>query len=675
MILKTILLGSLLFQSSVTENNDSNHQQRFHKAIEYWTEILCTLQKTKTIVFHGIFTNGTKTLQDFFQVLLRTTNEYCNSVILLKIYSSSSVYQEQTTSIIKYNSLHNLLHNKWNVKRNWRKNDEHFIDIWSMNVIFFGDNDAFEELLLNTSIVLNSREHFIVLAVWNDALEMLLDRRQMIDRILRKIWSEHRVLNVIFNEPLSNRGFNSYAYNPFLMNKEKSWGQLERVEVTSQRHLLHLLSTLHQRRTINFQGHKFNVSMFHQDQEGTKIRGKIDPNSVYVYSGGYNWTSGILLGVLARKINFTVNVIEPADNESYGYQMENGKFNGAIGDLMERKVVASFAFFFVKRYGNDISGMEFTATVGFDEVCVITPKAAKIPKGLRMYQIFQPSVWFCIILSSILAYLAWYYIQVFASRRLKKIDGQGIALHTLFVISGYPIPLPNATSERCLLVGVLISSTTIVGVFNGMLYTMFTNDVYYKEINNLKQLDKSGLPIGYSASTKDLFGTKNDLNLNPIFKRLQKKMIYIPNNIEMTATYRNVSGLLRKQHYLLIGHTLRNKYGEKLVHRMKKCPAKFYLACLLPSNSFLRERINILINRLNQAGLPPLWREVSVLEHALKMKLNLGKHHNHKNNNFEALRLKDLNVCFVIFAIGQLSSIIVFFYEKKWLKLSLKKIS
>lgn len=88
-----------------------------------------------------------------------------------------------------------------------------------------------------------------------------------------------------------------------------------------------------------------------------------------------------------------------------------------IGDLLQRKVVASFAFFFVKRYGNDMSGMEFTATVGFDEVCVIIPKAANIPKGLRMYQIFELTVWLCIILSYTVAYLAWYYIQVFASRR------------------------------------------------------------------------------------------------------------------------------------------------------------------------------------------------------------------------------------------------------------------
>lgn len=108
-----------------------------------------------------------------------------------------------------------------------------------------------------------------------------------------------------------------------------------------------------------------------------------------------------------------------------------------------------------------------------------------------------------------------------------------------------------------------------------MLYTMFANNMHYKEINSLKELDKSGLLIGYSASTKNLFGTKNDLNLQPIFKRLQKKMIYIPNNIEMTAIYRNVSGLLRKQHYLLIDHSLRNKQGVKLVHRMKECPGMF----------------------------------------------------------------------------------------------------
>ncbi|XP_076392310.1 uncharacterized protein LOC105663757 [Megachile rotundata] len=304
-----------------------------------------------------------------------------------------------------------------------------------------------------------------------------------------------------------------------------------------------------------------------------KIRGKIDRGSIYVHSGGYNSTSGILLGVLALKANFTVNVVEPVDNKIYGYQMGNGSYTEAIGDVVRHKVVASFASFFVKRYANN-DRMEFTTTVGFDEVCVITPRAGKIPKGLRMYRIFRWSVWLCIILSYVFAYLAWYYARLLESRspKLKKLDGQRIALHTLLIISGYPIPFPATKSERCLLLGLFISSVTIIGVFNGALYTMFANNMHYKEIDTLEELDASGLPIGCTRNTKDIFGTENDVNLNPVRRRLQKKMVYARDSMEMAAVYRNVTSLLRKQHYTLLSGPLRGRHGEKLVHRMRECP-------------------------------------------------------------------------------------------------------
>ncbi|KOC64815.1 hypothetical protein WH47_00318 [Habropoda laboriosa] len=880
MIVKVLTVTVLLLQATTTSCKVQNQEKQFHKAVEYWTEALCTLQKTKTFVFHGIFLNSTKTLENFFDVLLQTTSDYCSAIVLLKIYSNKPNFrQDASSNVVNSNtrrnnvvtrrytrteecnvvekrtirslmSVSNVLHQKWNVGGDWRRKDERYIDMWTVNVIFLGDSDSFEKLLNSgTLFEWNSREHFIVLAVWNDLLEELNDRRPMIDRTLRKLWLEHHIQNVLFDEPLSRRHDSTlYMYDPFAVTGEGTWGQLESVDGTSKRQILRLLSLLTYQRTINFNGYLFNVSIFDQDQEGMKIRGKIDPRSIFASSGGYNGPSGILLGELVRKLNFTINVIEPNTTEMYGHQMENGTFSGAVGDVAYRRVVASFASFFVKRYVDDMSSIEFTTTVGFDQVCVIVPKAGKIPKGLRMFYIFESSVWLYILLSYILVYFTWYYVQLFSptglinpfafnifdeisrelshtlgeiSRQLSKSldetsreqnnsldeisrelsksldeisrqlsltldeisrqlshtldeisrqlsltldeisrqrshtlgeisrelsntldeisrelsqsldeisrelsltldeisrqlshtlreisrelsksldetsreqsnsldeisrgpshtfdeisrdsksksNRQTTAFHVFFVCTGYPVTLPLTTSKRCLLLGILFSSITIVGIFNGILYKSFAKDMFYKDINNLAELDASGLPVGFlSYSTVDIFGTRNEPNLSRVSKSLQTKLIHLQRPIEMVAFHRNISGLLREQYFSLMHESLIDATGTHMLHLVTECPARFYLACLIPSNSFLRERLNIVIGRLNQAGLPTLWQKTTIQEKALKMKLNIQKDRKHEKQIFVAFQLCDLQICLFILATGLFSSTVVFFHEKE----------
>lgn len=97
------------------------------------------------------------------------------------------------------------------------------------------------------------------------------------------------------------------------------------------------LSTLTYRRAVNFNRYRFNVSIFDQEQEGLKFQNRINPDSTYVYSREYGSLGGILLGVLAKKLNFTVNVIEPNTNGRHGHRMENDTFSETVGNRRKRK--------------------------------------------------------------------------------------------------------------------------------------------------------------------------------------------------------------------------------------------------------------------------------------------------------------------------------------------------
>ncbi|CAK9822528.1 hypothetical protein ANTRET_LOCUS1049 [Anthophora retusa] len=689
---------SLLLQGSLSNCKTSNRSKQFHEAVEYWTDALCILHETKTFVFHGIFVNSTETLRDFFDILLQTTSNYCNAIVLPKIYAKANFHQERTlntvnlntrqnnvitkgyTRIEEYNvvkrqaiwslvSMLNVLHHKWNITAELRRKEEYYIDMWTVNVIFLGDSESFEKLLLSETLFhWNSREHFIVLAVWNDLSEVLKDRRLSIDRTLRKLWLEYHIQNVLFDEPLSRHQDSTlYTYDPFAVTGEGRWGQLECVDGTSKRRMLRLLSSLTYQRTVNFNGYRFNVSIYNHEQEETRIRDKINPRSVYVYSEEYNEPSGTLLNVLAKKLNFTVNAIKPNTEEVYGHRMENATFNGAVGDVAYRRVVASFASFFVKRYADDMSRIEFTATVDFDQVCVIVPRAEKIPKDLRMFYTFQPFLWLCILVSYIMVYLTRYYARIFSPRVSKN------AKQTTFHV--FSISQSSTISEKCLLLSIFLSGITLVGIFNGILYKSITTDMFYNDINSLAELDASDLPVGFvSYSTMNVFGTKDEADLSPVWKRLQTKMIHVSEVMKTVAFHRNISGLLRDQYFTSIYESLIDATGTHMLHRVTECPARFYLACLLPSNSFLRERINIVIDRLNEGGLLTLWRKRTILDHATRMKINIRKERKQQmQKTFVPFQLRDVQICFLILGTGLFSSTVVFFHEKGWLRLRSRK--
>lgn len=267
------MLGSLLLLLlvSVCSCQITDKEKQFKRSIEYWTEALCILQKTKTIVFHGISGNKTRASQEFFDVLLYTTSEYCGAVVLLKIYTLPEFPRDHSSSMGNSNTLLNNVHTDLHVRMGDRnavrrqamcksgsmvnlrrpkrnkiqrrlKNDEDYTNMWTVNVIFIGDVDTFEMLLdSDTHFQWNSREQFIMLAVWNDPLAELTDRRPLIDRTLRKFWQDYHIHNVYFDEPLSDReNFNFYSYNPFAMNNESGtkidiYNLILREEVTEVR--------------------------------------------------------------------------------------------------------------------------------------------------------------------------------------------------------------------------------------------------------------------------------------------------------------------------------------------------------------------------------------------------------------------------------------------------------
>ncbi|XP_032683151.1 uncharacterized protein LOC116849771 isoform X2 [Odontomachus brunneus] len=390
----------------------------------------------------------------------------------------------------------------------------------------------------------------------------------------------------------------------------------------------------------------------------------------YNFSNIFKGFDETILDIIARQMNFTVKRIPPTDNKSFGYQLPNGTYVGAIGDIVYGRTDICFESFFVKKYNPGVNNMlmEFTTQIEFDRLCVIVPKASKIPKWLRIYYFFPLTIWICSMLSHVFTYITWYLLQTFNPQRVGRVNFFTTVYRSFLFTCGCPQKLPCTNAERILLSGIFLGNITIVGYFNSMLYKSFAHDMYYNDIDSLEDLDASRLPILFTSySTSDIFGPKNDMDATPLIQSLKGKLQHGYDALKNAAYYRNVTGLIRKHHFAIIGAELVDMDGVPLLHLIKECPGTYYLSYLLPRNSILRDRVNALIGQLNQAGLPTLWTSRTIQRTVMKKKL-LAKRSENEADRFVAFSLSDLQTSFYTLLVGLSLSAIVFFHEKGWLK-------
>ncbi|XP_015191550.1 PREDICTED: uncharacterized protein LOC107074543 [Polistes dominula] len=458
-------------------------------------------------------------------------------------------------------------------------------------------------------------------------------------------WLKRQILNVLVFLPLSKKDENvTYAYNPFVLNNDSvisERGKLESINVISKEDIFQCLSTLNHRRTNNLYGYKLNVGLFQQYQTLMKTQEIPLKGSVYEYSLGYMGTNAMIMGTIAKYMNFTANEINPDDRIKFGHELPNGTLVGTLGDIAYGRADVTFASFFVKPYSKNKHNFEFTSQTGYDSICVFVPKARKIPKWLRIHHI------------------------------TKIFDRIKLAYKVFQFTVGFPTKLPRSCPERILLSTLSITNVTIAGLFGGLLYKSLTNDIYYKDIDLLSELDASGLPIVFMKyNLVDVFADES--TGSPVLNNLRKKYKYGMRALHDASFFRNASGLIRKKHYYLTEQNLLNDDLSPKLHLVKECPRNYYLAYPIRKNSYLLEKIDLLICRLHEAGLVTLWNNRTVMDLLYHGRKASSRTQVHAENKFVPFNLEDMQTPFYLLIVGLLLSSIVFCDEKGWFKLFVK---
>jgi hypothetical protein len=463
------------------------------------------------------------------------------------------------------------------------------------------------------------------------------------DNLLRRLWLEYNVVNVIAQSMCSCDTSKIYIFRPFIKT-DNLWG------LTEYYHLQEVVTNF---RVItnplkNFNRFPLSISIFEQFPLATKRLPKLlRYNTIYnnlTWSQGFAGVDGLMLGTIAEYLNFDVVPFGTTTEANYGIVLPDGKSTGSFYDVIHRKVVYSANSRCVANYSSRI---EFTIPYTTNEVCGVVPKALKLPNWAIILTCFDVPSWICIILSVTASAVFWY--QVAPSRDFFQ---QSWEIFSFLV--GIPTNVVPVLHYIFFLVGCMVFSIVILGTIQGFLFTTFTKTIYYKDVNTLEEVDQLGLPTA-SAS----WGLMNDGS--DVIKRLKAKRVDpTANMFDLVAYQRNLVVFDTK---FLLKFLIKSKYTDDdeqpLLHIVDECAGTFMVARIVPEGSAFLNVFNNIIVQVFENGLVGKWI-TDLLDSILTEKLMKRK----KNKkSVRSLSLHDFLSAFYVIIFGHACSVLVFLCE------------
>lgn len=108
-----------------------------------------------------------------------------------------------------------------------------------------------------------------------------------------------------------------------------AYGRVEIINVKTVGEASNLLSHLSYYQTNNMNGYELKTGFFTEDDLSEEER--MGLNKRYNNNHIFKETDEIVLNTIAEHMNFTYRRMRPKDNKSFGYQLPNGTYVGAIG--------------------------------------------------------------------------------------------------------------------------------------------------------------------------------------------------------------------------------------------------------------------------------------------------------------------------------------------------------
>ncbi|XP_055591607.1 uncharacterized protein LOC129743573 [Uranotaenia lowii] len=542
----------------------------------------------------------------------------------------------------------------------WDQSYETFVKMWDQNqddgYLVFTNFTVFEALM---RCLLDPLGTYLLVLEPDDGVQL-----DEVTRVLQSIWKREGVFRIFVL--FSNSEI--YTWYPFARNGTTFGTLVNLFEIVD--------GQLPDVPRGDFAGYPLVIEMFGSTYSSQIYTANGTPTDIFVGA------DVIASRLFAKKLNFTP-IFLPPDSAMFGQRLPNGTFDGAIGRLTRHVTDIAFVGFFIKDYfSRDI---EFTSALYTDEMCCLVKKASRIPEYLLPVTIFPTNLWSLLFAMGLVSAVAWVVVRAVIRWMLKlrigyddrsysavlfNLSGKTraasmgrkivqIVIDTyILLISGPYYRFTRSGHERLILVGIMMVSLIFVSMFTSGLASVFVNPLFYKDIDSLEQLDKSGYDtlVKYRGFLDDVFPA----NYSPLMESLRKKMIYAPSNesaLGRVVRMGNIATVTRKSTL-----TLDNAFylTTKQLHMVSECPRLYNLAYVVQRHWVLLDLVNDVLLRMLNGGLINHW--------IAQMDYNTTLRDRERTNlaqeaNFKVLTLVDVQFPMYILAIGLVVGFWVFVGE------------
>ncbi|KAJ3647493.1 hypothetical protein Zmor_019368 [Zophobas morio] len=470
------------------------------------------------------------------------------------------------------------------------------------------------------------------------------DTQVKIHHVLQQFWTDYNVANVIAQK-CSCRESHIYKYRPFV-KIDNSWGSTTRYSLDDvATNLALIINPL-----LNFNQFPLNISIFPRTPTAVVQLPKfLENNPIYqnlTWSRGFAGMDGLILGTLAEYFNFDVTIVSKLVEDDYGKVLPNGTIIGSLGDIAERRAAFNangrlLAYFLLDE-------IEFTRPYTSDEICVVVPKAAKVPRWKFLYRCLDHETWMCMLLTIVAALVFWYNVG-------PTTEFPEVFYYVYSYMFGIPIKTVTRRLHRvvflvpCMTFGIVIS-----GIIQGSFFKNLTTVSYNDDITTLEEVADSGMSIG--ANVWHLVKDNSDL-----IRRLKANSFPASDDVYDSIAYqRDVAAVdTRDRLELLIRSKYMDEDGSPLLHIVNECITIFLTANIVPKNSPFLTSFNGVISKLFEGGLTSKWYDDIVDSMITEKIIQVSR----KKQMVNALSLFDTQGAFYFMIVGCGCSIVVFLCE------------
>lgn len=331
-----------------------------------------------------------------------------------------------------------------------------------------------------------------------------------------------------------------------------------------------------------------------------------------------------------------------------------------LSDLFDNKSVYAINFQGVTLQKMKEYMVRFTYPYVMTSLCVLVHKAPKMPAYKNLFLPFSTQTWVAFFISVFIFNTLWHIIQI-THLALMKPGKKMITTFGKTTFTTFRVLMNGSTSNanvdiinRITLIHLILFSVVMTNSFQGSLVTYLLLPIFMPEINNLQELDRSGLGIF------GLFGTCNILvpnSPNDVVNSLRNKVSQVDNLfgiLDLVINSKNMSGLMDKNSAKYWINSPRFSInGSRILHLIPECPVPILSSYAVAAKSPLFDSIETIKTRLFEAGILDHWHEdYFILKETVSSQIETQK-----------LALNNLLLAFIFYVSGLILSLVIFALE------------